>query len=1046
MKPTEPPTMSQIYCDAAAFEKVLAGSGCINSRGSDKNGANGFADLVGRDLNSSEKAVAGRIARLCVTQYSWTPDDPTAEIDTHEEPKSPDHQSWELEKPLESPVIHRVQADNDDTWKLNPRQIIDLLVQEFGPLTSEGEEERLVLETDGCLIHDVIIVGVIHITTHRLTFHASLFSSHPNLPPSQRIIKAGPAILHRKGWRSKRRVWLELSHDMMCTYASSGDEGRIRPLCTILLSFIDEVLPPEPKQPRHMRIKLGPKGHSKVDYAEFDTEESAQDWRRELTGAIFLQRHQRREALENPDVDVDTGVRLSCPLNRVARVQFGGYAEFPCIASLCIVGLPSDERSDNFDESITETQTIHIGTVRPNPVWGQLDDYVKVAKRRLECRPLEQFPVLIDFGPLSFSETQSSWDIDDTVPGLKEKTVRNALSLSASESDLWIIRARVYRNISSSGYLVVSQHFVCFWGKSFTPCDVKYRIPTATIQSVKSFHLNFCRLDGLTLELKGQPSLKILFSKSTMRDEAVYRISSIANSYEINQTISNVSHLSSSPESLDPLSPMTISTTSSNGFTRTPSKQLNRSATGIFAPLSRSLAAAVAVGLPPAVQLKMPKAINLPREILTSMAPLHFVCLTIGSRGDVQPYIALGLGLMKEGHRVTIVTHVEYREWIISFGINHRTAGGDPGALMKLSVDNKMFSPEFFRESLSKFRPWLDHLLADAWEGCRDADVLLESPSAMAGVHIAEALNIPYIRTFTMPWTKTNEFPHPFLSPPVESPTFNSASNVMWTATSGQINRWRRRTMKIPNTDMGHLAQSKIVFIYNFSQAVVSKPLDWPDTTNISGYWFLDNPDLNWSPPADLLTWMAKARADGKAIVYIGFGSITVPHPKRVTARIVEAVLQSDVRAIISKGWSSRMNKSNKVDNDVNIPPECYIVDKIPHDWLFPRIDAALHHGGAGTTGASLRAGIPTIIKPWFGDQFFWGSRVQKLGAGLRVPSLRVNEMAAALIKATTSTTMKEKAGQVGEKIRSEDGVHTAIHTIYTYLPRASLKRASLGK
>lgn len=95
----------------------------------------------------------------------------------------------------------------------------------------------------------------------------------------------------------------------------------------------------------------------------------------------------------------------------------------------------------------------------------------------------------------------------------------------------------------------------------------------------------------------------------------------------------------------------------------------------------------MAVGLPPAVQLNMPKAINLPREILTSMESLHFVCLTIGSRGDVQPYIALGLGLIKEGHRVTIVTHGEYKEWIVGFGINHRTAGGDPGALMKLSVD-----------------------------------------------------------------------------------------------------------------------------------------------------------------------------------------------------------------------------------------------------------------------------------------------------------------------------------------------------------------------
>jgi sterol 3beta-glucosyltransferase len=145
---------------------------------------------------------------------------------------------------------------------------------------------------------------------------------------------------------------------------------------------------------------------------------------------------------------------------------------------------------------------------------------------------------------------------------------------------------------------------------------------------------------------------------------------------------------------------------------------------------------------------------------------------------------------------------------------------------------------------------------------------------------------------------------------------------------------------------------------------------------------------------------MDQAREDGKPIVYIGFGSITVPHPDRVTARIVDAVVRSGclsssfqsaqrltsasnpggVRAIISKGWSSRMSKPNEKAAEIEIPPQCYMLDKVPHDWLFPQIDAALHHGGAGTTGASLRAGIPTLIKPWFGDQFFWASRVQKLG------------------------------------------------------------------
>lgn len=190
-----------------------------------------------------------------------------------------------------------------------------------------------------------------------------------------------------------------------------------------------------------------------------------------------------------------------------------------------------------------------------------------------------------------------------------------------------------------------------------------------------------------------------------------------------------------------------------------------------------------------------------------------------------------------------------------------------------------------------------------------------------------------------MPWTKTRQFPHPFLSPPVESPTFNATSyilfdNVFWAATSSQINRWRRHTLHLPSADMGHLAQSKIPFVYNFSASVVPKPLDWGDATIISGYWFLDNPDHGWTPPDGLLEFMKKAREEDKALVYVGFGSIVVPNPKAVTRSIVKAVVKSGVRAIISKGWSARMANKVEGEEEVVFPEECYVVDKIPHECV----------------------------------------------------------------------------------------------------------------
>jgi sterol 3beta-glucosyltransferase len=133
----------------------------------------------------------------------------------------------------------------------------------------------------------------------------------------------------------------------------------------------------------------------------------------------------------------------------------------------------------------------------------------------------------------------------------------------------------------------------------------------------------------------------------------------------------------------------------------------------------------------------------------------------------------------------------------------------------------------------------------------------------------------------------------------------------------------------------------------------------------------------------------------------------------------------ADVRAIVAKGWSSRGQDPAKEGEDIIFPAQCYALDKIPHGWLFPRIDAALHHGGAGTVGASLRAGIPTLVKPWFGDQFFWALRVTKLGAGLKVASTSVDDLANALTRASKDVVMKERAAMVGEKIRAVSDRHS---------------------
>ncbi|KAG6900170.1 hypothetical protein C0993_001882 [Termitomyces sp. T159_Od127] len=636
---SDPPTLSQLYGEAAEFEKVLASSGCIDCRCSHKDGSNGFADLIGCDLDRYEQAVADRVNKFSVARY----------YENHPFDLSESNNKQDVLEDIQDsvPIINRVVTDSkeEEPWQLDPPEIISLLIDEFGPLTTEGEEERLLLETDGCLILDVFIMGVIHVTTHRVAFHASLLESKPNLPLSQRAIKTGPAVLHRKGWRAKRRIWLELSYDMLCAYTSSSDE----------VAFIKKVQPINPQHPRYLRIELNVRSRDLVDAFEFDTEESARDW-----CAIFLYRHQRQVALDTSIPEEETGIRLSLPLNRIAKVRFGCYPEFPCIASLLVQSLPLETVED--EDAAIEQETIHIGTVRPTYSWNHLEKRVEAARHRLLKRPLDQFPVFIDFGPLTFHESQSM-PHDTDIPWIKEVAIREALALGFDETHMWVI-------------------------------TVKNKLP-----------------------------LKLVFKNSYSRDDAQEKAMDALERARFppmsptSSTLSRTATMTSatSASSMTPESTLFSPTNSSE----TP-KSASFSATSVLSPISRTVKAVQAAGFPPHVHLRLPKAINLPREMLPRMPSMHFVCLTIGSRGDVQPYISLGLGLMKEGHRVTIVTHEEYREWIMSFNIGHRTAGGDPGALMKLSVENKvcmaflfdepietvvqMFSPEFFKESLTKVR------------------------------------------------------------------------------------------------------------------------------------------------------------------------------------------------------------------------------------------------------------------------------------------------------------------------------------------------------
>ncbi|GAB1317109.1 Sterol 3-beta-glucosyltransferase [Madurella fahalii] len=596
------------------------------------------------------------------------------------------------------------------------------------------------------------------------------------------------------------------------------------------------------------------------------------------------------------------------------------------------------------------------------------------------------------------------------------------------------------------GKIYIGDRHFCF--RSLLPgTRTKLILPLKDIENVdkeKGFRFGYA---GLVVVIRGHEELFFEFGKAEIRDGCTI---AILRNLEATRYLRDSTVLDGAEEE-----EAQVAVAEHNALQRARNEELHDH--GVQLPHQASSSSET-----PTILFDDPKASFLNFKPSKSM---KVTCLTIGSRGDVQPYIALCKKLIEEGHKPRIATHGEFKDWIEGHGIEFAMVGGDPSELMQLCIQNGTFTWAFLKEANSKMRGWLDELLLTSWEACQGSDLLIESPSAMAGIHIAEALGIPYFRAFTMPWTRTRAYPHAFIMPGQKMGgaynyvTYVMFDNVFWKTTAHQVNRWRNLTLGLPNTTFEKMQTNKVPFLYNFSPYVVPPPLDYSDWIRVTGYWFLDEGGDKFQPPKELQEFIDRARRDEKKLVYVGFGSILVPDPAKMTQEVIDAVLKADVRCILSKGWSDRLPGKARDNTQVpaggegekkpepELPPEIFRIQAAPHDWLFRQIDAAAHHGGSGTTGASLRAGIPTIIRPFFGDQFFFGSRVEDLGVGICLKKWGATSFARALWEATHSERMIVKARVLGEQIRGENGVETAVQCIYRDLDYATnLIKSKAGK
>ncbi|KAL3424213.1 sterol glucosyltransferase [Phlyctema vagabunda] len=432
---------------------------------------------------------------------------------------------------------------------------------------------------------------------------------------------------------------------------------------------------------------------------------------------------------------------------------------------------------------------------------------------------------------------------------------------------------------------------------------------------------------------------------------------------------------------------------------------------------------------------------------------LTIVIQVVGSRGDVQPFVALGQELMKSGHRVRLATHPVFEKFVEDAGLEFFSIGGDPEQLMAYMVNNPGIIPKFAAiraGEIAKKRKMVYEILEGCWHSCIDpdpktakpfiAEAIIANPPSFAHMHCAQALGIPIHLMFTMPWTPTRAFPHPLANISKSDRTEPQTSNYLsyglvemmtWQGLSDVINLWRRRSLHLdPIRAMmgpGLAEYLKVPFTYCWSPALVPKPRDWPSYVDVCGFFFRDTPKFD---PPPVIDDFLKA---GTPPIYIGFGSIVMENAEEVTKTIMKAIEITGTRAIVSRGWSKLGSKLLESEQTPNV----IFIDDCPHEWLFQHVTAVVHHGGAGTTACGLRNGKPTTIVPFFGDQPFWGNMVAAAGAGPRPiehKNLNTDRLVEAIRTCLTPEAL-EAARRIAEKMRYEDGVKEAVKSFHRNLP-----------
>jgi sterol 3beta-glucosyltransferase len=396
---------------------------------------------------------------------------------------------------------------------------------------------------------------------------------------------------------------------------------------------------------------------------------------------------------------------------------------------------------------------------------------------------------------------------------------------------------------------------------------------------------------------------------------------------------------------------------------------------------------------------------------------MRIIVATIGSRGDVQPYINLCQGLLEAGYVATLATNPTLLSLAAAHGVPAVPVGppvdmGEAGARLLAQSFNNMWIGMIRVMQLGG--RLVEEAYPDVLNVCRGADLVVVSDTG-SGIAEAEKLGLPWISVTLQPG---------------RIPTTQVASaglgRLVWPLLSKLLvaptNRFRKRVGAPIVQDIASMLSRRMILLPVSCYVAPPSPA-WPAAVCQTGYWFARQPP-GWSPPSDLVEFIQAG--ERPLAVSLGVMSQSGKQARRGAELVLAALAQSGARAII-QGWEA-------VLQDMVLPETVFHAGSLPHDWLFGQVSAVIHHGGFGTTAAGLRAGVPAIVIPHVIDQFYWGQRVYELGVGPKfIPrgQLSAEKLAAAITQCRQDDSLRWRAGELGSRIRAEpDGVCSAVEAI----------------